>query len=70
MEAMIYAWTWLTNKLRRSDERGQTSIEYVLVVLAVVLFLVAAAAAMTGVLNTAVSKISVWIAAVNAPAVP
>jgi len=63
----------LLEGLRRSnrDKRSQTSIEYVLVVLAVVLFLsVAAAAAMTGVLGNAVTLISTWINSVNPPAVP
>ena len=69
MTSLVYAWLWCANKLRRS-ERGQTSIEYVLVVLAVVLFLIVAAAAMTGVLNGAVTKISTWINSVTPPAVP
>jgi uncharacterized protein (UPF0333 family) len=72
MGAVMFAWTWVTNKLRgpHNDERGQTSIEYVLVVLAVVLFLVAAAAAMTGVLGTAVSTVSTWVVSLTAPPVP
>lgn len=69
MNALLSAWLWLTSKVRGNDE-GQTSIEYVLVILAVVLFLIVAAASMTGVLNGAVTKISTWISSVNPPAVP
>jgi uncharacterized protein (UPF0333 family) len=60
---------WVIEKLGRK-ESGQGSIEYVLVILGVVLFLIVAAFALNGVLSGAVSKISSWIAAVNPPAVP
>jgi Flp pilus assembly pilin Flp len=60
---------WVNEKFGRK-ESGQGSIEYVLVILGVVLFLVAAAFLLQGVLSGAVVKISSWIAAVNPPAVP
>lgn len=68
MNTLFGVWRWLTSKVREGQV-GQTSIEYVLVILAVVLFLVVAAGAMTGVLGNAVASISTWIAAIN-PAVP
>jgi Flp pilus assembly pilin Flp len=64
-----YLRAWLSEKLG-GDESGQAATEYVLIILGVVLFLVVAAFALQDVLNTAVSKISSWIAAVNPPAIP
>ena len=49
------------------DEHGQGTTEYVLLILGVVLFLIVAALALQGVLNTAIDKISAWIAGQNAP---
>ena len=57
---------WLTSKLHR-DERGQGTVEYVLLILGVVLFLLVAAFALQGVLSSAISKISSWMAGQNPP---
>ena len=61
-----FAWAWLMNKLNR-DERGQGTVEYVLLILGVVLFLLVAAFALQGVLSSAISKISSWMAGQNPP---
>ena len=58
--------SWLASKLHR-DERGQGTTEYVLLILGVVLFLIAAAFALQGILNGAIDQISAWIAGQNAP---
>jgi Flp pilus assembly pilin Flp len=55
-----------TRKFGR-DERGQGTTEYVLLILGVILFLIVAALALQGVLNTAIDKISAWISQQNAP---
>jgi len=60
---------WVLTRFRR-NERGAVAIEYVLVVLAVALFLVLAATGLRPVLNTAVNKVGNWVNAVNAPTVP
>jgi len=49
------------------DERGQGTVEYVLLILGVVLFLIVAALALQGVLSGAISKISSWMAGQNPP---
>ncbi|HKX18932.1 MAG TPA: hypothetical protein VJT33_13050 [bacterium] len=61
-----FAQAWLMNKLNR-DERGQGTVEYVLLILGVVLFLLVAAFALQGVLSSAISKISSWMAGQNPP---
>ena len=57
---------WLTSKLTL-DERGQGTVEYVLLILGVVLFLIVAALALQDVLSAAISKISSWMAGQNPP---
>ena len=57
---------WLTSKLNL-DERGQGTVEYVLLILGVVLFLLVAAFALQDVLSAAISKISSWMAGQNPP---
>ncbi len=61
-----FVQAWLMNKLNR-DERGQGTVEYVLLILGVVLFLLVAAFALQGVLSSAISKISSWMAGQNPP---
>ena len=63
---IAYLQGWLANRLHR-DEQGQGTTEYVLLILGVVLFLIVAALALQGVLNTAIDKISTWISQQNAP---
>ena len=57
---------WLAGKLHR-DEQGQGTVEYVLLILGVVLFLIVAALALQDVLSGAISKISSWIGTQNPP---
>jgi len=57
---------WLAAKLHR-NERGQGTVEYVLLILGVVLFLIVAALALQDVLSGAISKISSWMGAQNPP---
>lgn len=57
---------WLASKLNL-DERGQGTVEYVLLILGVVLFLLVAAFALQGVLSSAISKISSWMNGQNPP---
>lgn len=52
---------------RSNDERGQGTVEYVLLILGVVLFLLVAAFALQGVLSNAIVSISSWIAGQNPP---
>lgn len=66
MPSCFLLWSWITGKLNR-DERGQGTTEYVLLILGVVLFLIVAALALQGVLNTAIDQISTWISQQNAP---
>jgi Flp pilus assembly pilin Flp len=66
MQLVTAVRAWLTNSLNR-HERGQTATEYVLIILAVVLFLVFAAIALQPVLSNAVVAISSWIAGNGAP---
>ena len=66
MSVWSYVQSWMASKLHR-DERGQGTTEYVLLILGVVLFLIVAALALQGVLNTAIDKISTWISQQNAP---
>ena len=57
---------WLAGKLDL-DERGQGTVEYVLLILGVVLFLLVAAFALQDVLSSAISKISSWMNGQNPP---
>ncbi|HKX19404.1 MAG TPA: hypothetical protein VJT33_15445 [bacterium] len=57
---------WLMNKLNRGQQ-GQGTVEYVLLILGVVLFLLVAAFALQDVLSSAISKISSWMAGQNPP---
>ena len=57
---------WLSVRLNQ-DERGQGTVEYVLLILGVVLFLLVAAFALQGVLSNAIVSISSWIAGQNPP---
>ncbi len=66
MSLLAYFKAWVTTRFQL-DERGCAALEYVLVILGVVLFLVFAAFALQGVLNGAVTKISNWIGSVNPP---
>ena len=66
MHVLQFAQAWLVSKLKR-DEHGQGTVEYVLLILGVVLFLIVAALALQGVLNGAIDKISTWISGQNAP---
>ena len=61
-----YLQTWLASKFHL-DERGQGTVEYVLLILGVVLFLIVAALALQGVLSGAISKISSWMGAQTPP---
>jgi Flp pilus assembly pilin Flp len=66
MQMFTAVRAWLTNLVNR-HERGQTATEYVLIILAVVLFLVFAAIALQPVLKSAVVAISSWIAGNGPP---
>ncbi len=66
MYVIQFLQTWLASKLNR-DEHGQGTVEYVLLILGVVLFLIVAALALQGVLSGAISKISSWMGAQNPP---
>jgi Flp pilus assembly pilin Flp len=66
MQMLRFMQAWLADKLGL-DERGQGTVEYVLLILGVVLFLIVAALALQGVLSGAISKISSWIGTQNPP---
>ncbi len=66
MQIIRFVQAWLADKLGW-DERGQGTVEYVLLILGVVLFLIVAALALQGVLSGAISKISSWIGTQNPP---
>ena len=66
MPAVPLVRAWLSSRLNR-DDRGQGTVEYVLLILGVVLFLLVAAFALQGVLGSAISKISSWMGLQNAP---
>lgn len=51
----------------RHDENGQGTVEYVLLILGVVLFLLVAALALQGVLSNAIVAISSWMNGQNPP---
>ena len=61
-----FTWAWLAANLGR-DEHGQGTVEYVLLILGVALFLVVAAFALQGVLSTSISKIASWMGIQQAP---
>ena len=60
MRVIQFAQAWFAGKLGL-DEHGQGTVEYVLLILGVALFLVVAAFAIQGVLSTSISKISSWM---------
>ena len=66
MQMLRFMQMWLADKLGL-DERGQGTVEYVLLILGVVLFLIVAALALQGVLSGAISKISSWMGTQNPP---
>ena len=66
MHMLAFVQAWLASKLRR-DERGQGTVEYVLLILGVVLFLIVSALLLQGVLSGAIAKISTWVAGQNPP---
>jgi uncharacterized protein (UPF0333 family) len=66
MQMLRFMQMWLADKLGL-DERGQGTVEYVLLILGVVLFLIVAALALQGVLSGAISKISSWMGLQNPP---
>ena len=66
MQFVTLVQAWLASKLRR-DERGQGTVEYVLLILGVVLFLIVSALLLQGVLSGAIAKISTWVAGQNPP---
>jgi len=63
---LSFLLAWLAAKLHR-NERGQGTVEYVLLILGVVLFLIVAALALQGVLSGAISEISSWMGAQSPP---
>ena len=66
MQMIRFVQAWLADKLGW-DERGQGTVEYVLLILGVVLFLIVAALALQGVLSGAISKISSWMGIQSPP---
>ena len=66
MDLITYMQAWLAEKLNRG-QRGQGSIEYVLLILGCVLFLIAAAILLKGMLASAVTAISSWATGVGPP---
>jgi hypothetical protein len=66
VDMLAPARAWLTEKLHGA-ERGQGSIEYVLLILGCVLFLIAAAILLQGMLSSAVSSIESWAGTVGPP---
>lgn len=63
---LTFVRAWLMNKLN-VDDRGQSTVEYVILILGVVLFLVVAAFALDGLMNNPISKASSWISGQNPP---
>jgi Flp pilus assembly pilin Flp len=66
MNMIQFLQAWLASRLHR-DEQGQGTVEYVLLILGVVLFLIVAAFALQGILSTSISKISSWMGIQSAP---
>jgi len=67
MQTFIVIRAWLASKLHRADERGQSTVEYTLIIMGVALFLVVASFALQDVLQGPISKTSTWIAGQNPP---
>ena len=63
---VTFGQAWLMKKLG-GDDRGQSTVEYVMLILGVVLFLLVAAFALDGLMNTPISKASSWISGQNPP---
>ena len=61
-----FVQAWLMSKLHR-DEGGQETVEYVVLILGVVLFLLVAAFASQDVLSGPISKVSSWVAGQDPP---
>jgi Flp pilus assembly pilin Flp len=61
-----FAQAWLASQLNR-DEHGQGTVEYVMLIMGVTLFLIVAAMALQGVLSSPLSKVSSWIGGQNPP---
>ncbi len=66
MELITYVQAWVAERLHRANS-GQGSIEYVLLILGCVLFLIAAAILLKNVLSGAVTAISSWANSVGPP---
>ena len=66
MLTLKYANAWLAKRLNM-DEVGQTTTEYVLVILGVVLFLVFAAFALNDILGGATNAIKNWVTSISTP---
>lgn len=63
---VTFIQAWLMNKLN-GNQRGQGTVEYVVLILGVVLFLLVAAFALQGLMNSPISKASSWISGQNPP---
>ena len=68
-ELLWQAWSAISARIAKINEKGQATSEYVLLILGVVLFLIVAAFALRGALNNAITAISNWIAAATPPPV-
>jgi len=66
MQLLSFLQAWMMAKLHR-HEHGQGTVEYVLLILGVVLFLIVSALALQDVLSAAIVKISTWMAGQNPP---
>ena len=66
MPPFSFLHMWLLSKLPR-DEYGQATVEYVMLIMGVALFLILAALAMQSVLGSPLNKISSWIGGQNPP---
>ena len=66
MNLLMCIRSWLAEKIH-CEQRGQGSIEYVLLILGCVLFLIAAAILLQGMLSSAVSSITSWANTVGPP---
>ncbi len=66
MNLLTYVRAWLAEKFQR-EEWGQTAIEYVLLILGCVLFLIATAILLSNMLGNAVSAITSWANTVGPP---
>ena len=63
---VTFVLAWLRSKLNW-DDRGQSTVEYVMMILGVVLFLLLATFALRGVMTSSISKTSSWISGQNPP---